>query len=139
MAVITGNNSDNLLLGFGAPDTISGLGGVDTLFGKAGSDLLFGGNGGDFLYGGPGSDTMFGENGNDVLDGGSGDDSIDGGAGSDWPGFAVCGKRCRIHGLNQQLTNGASDACAHTRRGSREGPGIRRRRERVLGPGHRGG
>ena len=43
MAVITGNNLNNLLSGTNADDIISGLGGNDVLFGSRGDDLLDGG------------------------------------------------------------------------------------------------
>jgi Ca2+-binding RTX toxin-like protein len=48
MAVVTGNNADNLLNGTAQADTLLGLGGNDFLFGSAGNDTLDGGAGNDF-------------------------------------------------------------------------------------------
>lgn len=47
MALIIGNNFDNLLLGANGPDDILGLGGNDTLVGGAGADTLRGDSGND--------------------------------------------------------------------------------------------
>jgi len=47
MAVILGNNLNNLLSGTNANDTLSGFGGDDSLFGSRGNDLLDGGTGDD--------------------------------------------------------------------------------------------
>lgn len=74
MAIINGNNSDNLLFGTNNADTINGNGGMD---------FLSGGNGEDLINGGDGNDTLFGDNGNDTLTGGLGADMLIGGAGAD--------------------------------------------------------
>jgi Ca2+-binding RTX toxin-like protein len=57
MAIIRGNNSNNVLRGTSKSDTIYGLNGNDRLFGLAGDDILIGGLGKDRLVGGPGEDT----------------------------------------------------------------------------------
>lgn len=48
MAVVTGNNADNILQGTPQSDTLLGLGGNDLLYASAGNDTLDGGAGNDF-------------------------------------------------------------------------------------------
>jgi Ca2+-binding RTX toxin-like protein len=74
MAIINGDNQDNVLTGTNLPDTINGFDGHDVLIGLAGNDIL---------YGGLGDDELFGQDGNDVLNGNSGADTMTGGAGND--------------------------------------------------------
>jgi trimeric autotransporter adhesin len=74
MAIINGDNADNVLVGTNLGDTISGLGGDDVLLGLAGND---------FVNGGAGNDELFGQAGNDLLNGGTGADAMTGGAGDD--------------------------------------------------------
>jgi len=83
MAVITGTESSETLVGGTGDDRIYGLNGDDTLDGGAGNDLLEGGNGNDMLIGGAGDDSLRGGVGDDVLDGGAGIDSLHGGDGND--------------------------------------------------------
>jgi serralysin len=57
MAIIDGNNLDNVMEGTSGADTISGFGGNDTLLGLGGNDLFFGRNGNDTINGGANFDT----------------------------------------------------------------------------------
>ncbi|MDO9080283.1 MAG: cadherin-like domain-containing protein, partial [Desulfuromonadales bacterium] len=54
--IVSGDKSNNTLLGGAGNDTLYGLGGNDTLRGLAGNDILVGGRGNDTLYGGAGDD-----------------------------------------------------------------------------------
>jgi Ca2+-binding RTX toxin-like protein len=58
MSVITGDATDNILIGTIGADQISGLDGNDILTGDAGDDLLDGGAGADSLDGGADTDTV---------------------------------------------------------------------------------
>jgi Ca2+-binding RTX toxin-like protein len=58
MAVIVGDENENVIIG---------TGNVDTLFGRGGDDFLKGGGGNDALIGGAGDDTMLGGAGDDVY------------------------------------------------------------------------
>jgi len=78
---LTGNQTNNLLIGSDGAQTLLGRGGDDVLYGDTGADKLIGGKGDDLLYGGIGRDTLSGGNGHDVLDGGTGRDVLDGGKG----------------------------------------------------------
>ncbi|MEM7543967.1 MAG: glycosyl hydrolase family 28-related protein [Pseudomonadota bacterium] len=89
---LTGDDTDNVLRGFGGNDAIRGRGGNDLLQGDEGNDRLFAGDGDDTLDGGTGNDVLSGGGGADELFGGDGDDTlrvdaqdliIDGGAGND--------------------------------------------------------
>jgi Ca2+-binding RTX toxin-like protein len=91
---VTGNESNNLLLGWDGNDTLSGNAGADILYGAEGSDSLLGGDGVDTLVGGNGNDSLdggasadavYGEDGDDVLHGGTGfaTDILIAGAGND--------------------------------------------------------
>jgi Ca2+-binding RTX toxin-like protein len=91
---VTGNEGDNLLLGWDGNDTLVGNAGADILYGVEGNDSLSGGAGIDALVGGNGLDTLdggneadalYGEDGNDILYGGTGfaTDILVGGAGND--------------------------------------------------------
>lgn len=83
---LTGNDSDNLLLGNNLAERIRGRGGNDILQGLGGNDQLLGGKNDDYLFGGLGNDTLSGdddltlgngtEKGNDILIGGSGADVL---------------------------------------------------------------
>src|SRR5688500_16981273 len=84
MAIVTGTNQDDVLLGEDdEADTISGGNGDDELRGFGLADDLFGGNGEDLLLGNAGGDDLFGEGGDDVLKGGNDDDDLFGGRGDD--------------------------------------------------------
>lgn len=96
---LTGNSSQNLLIGWDGNDTIFGGDARDALYGCDGNDVLYGdagvdyivaGNGNDAIYGGTDADEIYGEDGNDliyggddfatdILVGGAGNDTIDGG------------------------------------------------------------
>lgn len=92
MAIINGDNGDNLLLGTASDDEINGFGGADVLIAGKGRDTLDGGSEDDFLFGGRdddslnggvGNDFLFGQQGNDTLDGDAGNDQLYGGSGED--------------------------------------------------------
>jgi Ca2+-binding RTX toxin-like protein len=74
MAIITGDETNNLLDGGADPDTLNGLGGDDILSGAGGNDTANGGEGDDTLNGGDGDDFLAGDAGDDVLNGGAGQD-----------------------------------------------------------------
>ena len=92
MAIITGNNQDNLIEGTVADDIILAGGGDDTVNAGGGNDLVFAGDGDDTVNAGDGNDLVFAGKGDDTVDGGDGDDlifaeggddTIDGGEGND--------------------------------------------------------
>jgi Ca2+-binding RTX toxin-like protein len=58
MDIITGNDVDNLLLGYGGFDRIRGGGGTDTIDGGDATDWIWGGAGNDHLWGGAGADEF---------------------------------------------------------------------------------
>jgi VCBS repeat-containing protein len=74
----TGNDSNNIIVGYGAGD--------NNIYGLGGDDNIAGGEGNDYLNGGDGNDSLDGGTGNDILDG-SGDstglDTFAGGSGDD--------------------------------------------------------
>jgi Ca2+-binding RTX toxin-like protein len=72
---ISGDGSDETLVGGIGPDVIIGGGGEDALDGRGG---------GDWLDGGAGDDLVLGQDGDDLVDGGSGNDQVRGGAGNDY-------------------------------------------------------
>jgi Ca2+-binding RTX toxin-like protein len=81
---VSGNASDNVIVGFGSTQTLNGLGGNDFINGDGGGDVLNGGEGDDTLNAGNGTESSLnGGNGNDVLygfnygvyAGGNGDDN----------------------------------------------------------------
>ncbi|MEM9434170.1 MAG: M10 family metallopeptidase C-terminal domain-containing protein [Pseudomonadota bacterium] len=55
---LTGDNSDNRILGYGGNDVLYGLDGDDFLNGQGGLDTLYGGAGADRLNGGAGRDVF---------------------------------------------------------------------------------
>lgn len=95
MPVITGNLTNQTLLGSAVADTITGNGGSDVIRAGGGNDVLYGdgnvnpdnessdGNDNDVLFGDAGDDTIFGGVGDDLLFGGIGNDRLAGNAGSD--------------------------------------------------------
>lgn len=110
MAIFTGNNADNTLIGTDEDDQINGLGGNDLIDGRFGFDHMDGGDGNDtttydFYFGGisanlqtgvvsfPGNgdrtdtliniENVIGSQGNDVIVGDGFDNSLSGGAGDD--------------------------------------------------------
>ncbi|WBS03492.1 calcium-binding protein [Pseudoduganella sp. SL102] len=81
---LTGNTTNNSLVGGAGDDTLNGgNGGMDTLEGGIGNDLLVAGAGDSVLVGGAGNDSLRGGAGDDVLVGGDGANTADGGAGAD--------------------------------------------------------
>ena len=64
---LTGDASDNILIGTSGADTLSGAGGNDLLIGNANDDVLIGGDGNDVLIGGSGNDTLTGGAGADTF------------------------------------------------------------------------
>jgi Ca2+-binding RTX toxin-like protein len=81
---VSGNASDNVIVGFGPTQTLNGLGGNDFINGDGGGNVLNGGEGDDTLNAGNGTESSLnGGNGNDVLygfnygvyAGGNGDDN----------------------------------------------------------------
>ncbi|MCT0200330.1 hypothetical protein KQ313_11640 [Synechococcus sp. CS-1325] len=90
MAILNGDNLNNILFGTAFMDVIKGFALNDLINGAGGTDFIEGGADDDILLGGGGNDTIYGDNeaggavtGNDLLDGGAGDDLIDGGRGND--------------------------------------------------------
>jgi len=57
MAIIKGDDDDNVLIGTSSADTILGYDGEDLLKGGGGADILDGGTGADMMQGGNGGDT----------------------------------------------------------------------------------
>jgi Ca2+-binding RTX toxin-like protein len=80
---ITGDDSDNVIVGWHGKDILNGGAGNDTLWGGNGDDILNGDDGDDVLNGGNGNDILNGGAGNDTLNGGAGYDILIGGAGND--------------------------------------------------------
>jgi len=97
MAIINGNNGNNVLFGVidgfpdqpdifnarGGNDVINARGTNDRLNGGTGNDTLRGNGGNDSLDGGTGADNLNGGLGNDLLNGGTGIDNMNGGFGND--------------------------------------------------------
>ena len=83
MAIIDGDNGNNLYIGTPDADQIRGFGAIDLLRGGSGNDTIEGGDGPDSLYGDLGNDSILGGAGDDLIRGGRGDDTLDGGAGRD--------------------------------------------------------
>jgi Ca2+-binding RTX toxin-like protein len=67
MAIIIGDNLNNVLTGGAVADQIFGLGGNDTLTGNGGDDLLDGGTGSDTMSGGTGNDVYRVDSAGDVV------------------------------------------------------------------------
>ncbi|NUE67178.1 calcium-binding protein, partial [Snodgrassella sp. ESL0253] len=80
---ITGDDGDNVIVGWYGKDILSGGAGNDTLRGGDGDDRLSGDDGDDILNGEDGNDTLNGGAGNDTLNGGAGYDILIGGTGND--------------------------------------------------------
>jgi Ca2+-binding RTX toxin-like protein len=104
MAILTGNNEADRIVGTDALDVISGLGGADLLGGANGNDFVFGGEGNDFVEGDNGNDVVDGGNGNDFVAGDSGSDFLFGGAGNDFVSdFSVEGTNFLDGGLGDDI------------------------------------
>jgi uncharacterized repeat protein (TIGR01451 family) len=67
-STLTGNASDNVILGGDGTDTLNGGAGDDSLLGGGASDVLNGGAGDDLLDGGIGADLLNGSSGSDLAD-----------------------------------------------------------------------
>uniref|UniRef100_UPI0023B30D01 calcium-binding protein n=1 Tax=Snodgrassella communis TaxID=2946699 RepID=UPI0023B30D01 len=80
---ITGDDSDNVIVGWQGKDILSGGAGNDTLWGGDGDDILNGDDGNDIINGDNGNDILNGGDGNDTLNGGDGCDTLIGGDGND--------------------------------------------------------
>lgn len=73
--IVTGDLTDDVVVGTNMADTIKGAGGNDVLSGGLGDDSLTGDAGEDVLTGGDGDDTLYGGVGLDILNGGAGSDT----------------------------------------------------------------
>ena len=101
---IVGGIGPDYIIGGGGHDAVHGLGGGDWLDGGAGDDLVRGNDGDDLVDGGSGHDLVRGNDGNDYVTGFTGNDILDAGGGSDFiyaadgefdkvsggPGYDVC-------------------------------------------------
>lgn len=73
MAIIDGDDNDNLIWWTDEADAITGLGGNDGIYAAGGGDLVYGGDGNDNLH--TGNDSLLASDGSvDLLYGGVGDD-----------------------------------------------------------------
>src|SRR5438477_6966048 len=82
MAILSGTDGNDSIIGTADADTINGLGG---------SDFLAGNSGDDSIVGGTGNDTIYGDGGNDWLESGASNDSMSGGGGEDYIVFREFG------------------------------------------------
>lgn len=80
---LSGDASEDFILGFSGDDEIDGEAGADLLSGGSGADLVMAGAGYDLVDGGNGNDTVYGQGGEDTVYGGAGDDDLSGGSGRD--------------------------------------------------------
>ena len=80
---LTGNESDNRIVGGASAEKIYGMGGNDVLEGQNGDDTIEGGSGNDYIDAGSGEDTIEGGEDDDIIFALGGDDNIDGGDGND--------------------------------------------------------
>ena len=74
-AVLKGDSTSQLIVGYSGNDHLRGLGGNDQIYGGMGNDTLEGGEGNDRLVGDDGNDTLIGGPGNDILRGEMGSDT----------------------------------------------------------------
>lgn len=77
MAVLTGTNKAENILGTPLSDVIRAHGGADSVNAGGGHDEVYGGPGNDYIFGDAGNDILYGEDGADRLNGGEGDDILD--------------------------------------------------------------
>lgn len=75
--IVSGDITNNVIIGTDLADTLNGGGGDDNLTGGGGNDTLNGGLGNDTISGGAGDDLIVGGLGNDNLSGGDGYDVLD--------------------------------------------------------------
>jgi Ca2+-binding RTX toxin-like protein len=99
---ISGDGSNEVLVGTNYNDVAFMGGGDDTAYGDGGNDILYGGDGMDKLHGGAGNDTLYGGEAPDVIDGGAGDDLIFG----DGSGAAMNGSDQLIGGFGNDTIYG---------------------------------
>ena len=83
MAVITGTEFADSLLGGSGNDMILGLAGNDYIQWNIGTDTVICGDGNDRVVAGAGNGIVYGGDGDDSIDGWNGDDQFWGGRGSD--------------------------------------------------------
>src|SRR5438477_632131 len=76
MAILSGTDGNDSIIGTADADTINGLGGNDFIAGNSGDDSIVGGSGNDTIYGDGGNDWIEGSAGNDSISGSGGQDSI---------------------------------------------------------------
>jgi Ca2+-binding RTX toxin-like protein len=69
-------DGSRLIIGNDSRQLVGGFGGSDALFGGGGADTLHGGQGDDLLQGNAGDDRLFGDGGSNTIYGGQGDDYI---------------------------------------------------------------
>ncbi|WP_105403109.1 cadherin-like domain-containing protein [Neorhizobium sp. T7_12] len=74
-------NSNDIVAGSAASETITGGSGEDLLFGNGGIDNISGNQGDDLIVGGLGADSLFGNQGDDTFVADQEDAVIDGGSG----------------------------------------------------------
>lgn len=97
---IAGDETDNVINGYGGNDKLEGLGGDDTLYGGSGKDRLYGGDGNDTLDGGSESDDIFGGQGDDLIIAGKGNDFLAGQSGNDIYQFSGDFEQGRVANFN---------------------------------------
>lgn len=73
---ILGDDTNELLRGYGGNDRIQGRGGADTLQGGDGNDRLYGDGGADAMLGGAGDDRLYVDSEDSLIDGGDGNDRV---------------------------------------------------------------
>ena len=83
MAIIIGNNQDNVIDGTEADEVILAGGGSDTVDAGGGDDLVLAGSGEDTVNAGDGDDLVVAGSGDDLIDGGEGNDVVFAGRGND--------------------------------------------------------
>lgn len=74
MAIINGDENDNVLWGTFGDDIIDGKERHDTIIALSGDDYIYGGIGSDLIFAGAGDDHINGGNNDDLLVGGAGAD-----------------------------------------------------------------
>ena len=94
---IVGGIGPDYIIGGGGGDALYGLGAGDWLDGGAGDDLVRGGDGDDLVDGGSGNDLVRGNDGNDYVTGFTSNDILEAGGGSDFI-YAADGEFDRVSG-----------------------------------------
>ena len=83
MAIVIGDNADNVIDGTDRDDVVLSGKGADTVDTGDGDDLVLSGNGADTVYSGDGDDVVLSGKGADTVDTGDGDDLVLSGNGAD--------------------------------------------------------